>query len=276
MTKDARQGGIASHFQNSNPATLVFGGGNDAIDQARKVVQDAKDWLSFKHGSLSERYVHGEIDIVVESSAGADLGEYHLLFRSIPFGHHEGHWTAASANPNHLHSCSGDYVADGSQYGVLGICHAVHGPNGIIPSTVWLKGPKKGDDLDRDIFATSLDDRLKPGESLSDREIGVFGVADAVEDCGCIAGLVKRRSEVLNGILGDVGEIIGQARGHLVLVDLCDTVRIDIDDHSVWVRVSEGLDGGLKAPKVRASPCESLPWRLEWIQKHDVEAPEES
>lgn len=73
-------------FEKPNSDRLSFRSVNDARDFAKQSVQNGRDWLAFHNLDFSKRYVEGDLEIVLNLSAGKSSSDCQLVFFAIPQG----------------------------------------------------------------------------------------------------------------------------------------------------------------------------------------------
>ena len=241
------QGGTDHSEQTKSPA-LRFGCREDALNYANKVLENGIDWSARKNRRITDRYEEGEVDVVVECAATLDGTKYHLLFGAVPNrsenGHAAGDPRFFAVNAADPHSIGGEPCApgaDGNERGMLRIGEFVHGPKGVIPTLVRLEGPKKRNDVTWQILAPSGDNVRESGSGVSKRKVARFRSGFPAQSGAGISGLVESVPQVLDGVMHEVSDGVGNARGHLDLVKLSDAITVHLNDNGVWAFLLESV-----------------------------------
>lgn len=212
----------------SEPPTLCFRSSNDALDYAHHVVEDSNSRLAAQSLDALDRYVKGDVCLVLRAHFTRNSRYSDLMLLSIPTGVGRGE-AAGKAVDVGMNSdlapatwewsrrlgnlCCSEEIElteierhQGAVF--VGVTQAVQGPEGVIPSVVWLEAPKQRDDFRWQIIAGTpiVNVVVEIGEGVGGRKVstrplrlagGDFaggkgsGVSDLIEGGMKIAGRVK-------------------------------------------------------------------------------------
>jgi len=231
----------------SKSSGLSFQSSKDAINYAKQITEDAKHWVSTHNIHLVERYIKGELQIVVlNECAGCGNGKYDLLFNNIPFGYqNSGRSIGRTRNLRMTNVHSTRFNPDRSEHPVL-ICSAypIESPNEIIPSFVWLETSQERKNILIEIFGPSLfEHALKISKTVGNGEIGLLGGTDGfASNRNSVPRLIQGDSEIVNRIGGDNCKFIRKRFGKFNLVKIVNSIRICLSDSGVWLSIEKDLD----------------------------------
>jgi hypothetical protein len=114
---------------------------------------------------LINRYHEGHLHIELKMASGTDAAEYDLILGAVPSRHR---YTAMASNAPPLHMHSRDDSDRDQELMFVGVTEAVQGPQGIIPSLVWIERSKERQDFIRDVVAAfAANDIVKPGRVIT-------------------------------------------------------------------------------------------------------------
>ena len=99
-------------FNEADTFGLRFESHDDALDFARKSVEDGNRWLAVHKLDIAERYARGECEIRLICTARLKVAEYHFIFRAIPNGHGHRPFTNKAATHVDVTSEHGDGAND--------------------------------------------------------------------------------------------------------------------------------------------------------------------
>src|SRR5208283_926226 len=171
-----KRGVILEKSDKSKPSHLRFKSSKDAVNYAKQITEDAKHWITTYNVHLIERYIKGELQIVIlNDCAGFGDGKYDLLFNNIPFGYQNcGRTIDRTRNMPMTNVHSTRPNPDRSEHPVL-ICSAypIECPNEIVPSFVWLERSQERKNILMEIFGPSLlEHTFKIAKAVGNGEIG--------------------------------------------------------------------------------------------------------
>jgi hypothetical protein len=127
----------------------------------------------------------------------------------------------------------------------LGVTELVQGPEGVIPSLVWLEPPKYRSDFRRQIptnVPRTVDVVVEVGQRVGEGKVGLFELNVPTRDRGGVAGLVEGGSEVAGNIEQNAGKHLGQLSRELDLVNMLSRLRIFINDMGPRVTIDKVID----------------------------------
>jgi hypothetical protein len=180
----------------SEPTYLRFRNQQDALDFANGGIQHRKRWNPDKFRHFAERYIKGELEIVLEIPAGPDHAEYHFVFFKVP----DGSWNAGvPADKARLHRPKMIAEHRSTEDAVLTVvAEPIQCPNGFVPSLVRLERAKQREDIRWEILASpaSYHISFELGRSVSNWEVGAFRLDNARKNGSDIPRLIKCGSEI--------------------------------------------------------------------------------
>ena len=126
----------------------------------------------------------------------------------------------------------------------LGVTHLVQGPQGIIPSLVWVEPPKQRDDFRRAIIGDlpAKNIVIKSGQVIAEREVGSLWIGFSACDSGSVATLIEHGSEIADGIENDAIKHGWKPPSKSDLVTLMSGYRIILNNVGPWLIVDKGAD----------------------------------
>lgn len=225
---------------------LRFKSQDDAFDFARKCVEESRSFLASSGvGGFSERYERGELELVLSLRSKRSPSKYRLTFRAIPFGRSEPLCDAVSVD---FPLKSSDVDSNGGHNFVLGpVAHAVHGPEHVIPSMVWLEAQHQVEDCCGDVAGstktaspTVCDDSLG-----TKREMGV-GTAFTGRTCNAVSGVIKAAAKIDNHIKCDEGDANWHRLNEFDLVDVLPAINAELSKWLAWATINVGSDSLLE------------------------------
>ena len=232
----------------SESSHLRFQSSEDAINHAKQVTKDAKDWIAAHNVHLVERYIKGELRIVVlNDCAGFGDRKYDLLLSNVPPRGHESYRTGNTIEGTDVHSTR--HHPDGGKHPML-ICSAypVECPNEVVPSFVWLESPQERKNILMEIFGPflpehTLEHNFKFAEAIGDGKIGFPGDLNRTRsNCNSMPCLIQGGSEIVNRIRGNNCKFIRERLGEFDLVNLINSIRIGLSDSGVWPCIEKNID----------------------------------
>jgi hypothetical protein len=223
----------------SDPLALGFSGPEDAVNFARNGIEDSNRWSGRDAVRFVKRYAEGEACIVFNMTAGLDHCEYDLVFGGVIEGV-KNPSAARNYGPVYHHTVTNN--AHRHQEAVLiGIAELVEGPKGIIPLLMWLERPKERTDLRRQVFAPTLNVRIKINDAVPERKVSVLGFDDSRPHGYGISTLIKAGSKRFDGLDGSVGPTVRNLAVKLKGMDR-NALRINLTNVVTWFTFKEGGD----------------------------------
>jgi hypothetical protein len=119
----------------------------------------------------------------------------------------------------------------------LGVTELVQGPEGVIPSFVWIEPAKQRYDFRGAILADlpAFNIVIEAGKVISERKVSSFGVSLATCDSGSVASLVQHSPHIANGVKEDAGEHFRQLLREFDFVNIRSRLRILINNVGPWL-----------------------------------------
>lgn len=231
--------GAPARSNKADPPALRFSSAEDAINFARDGIEDSNRRSGRDAVKLVKRYVEGELHIVLKLAAGVDHREYDLIFFAVKEGGNNPYPTGHDSFIDH-HASAVD--ANGHQEPVfIGVTQFVQGPEGVIPSFMWLERAKERADIRRQIFAPALNVRIEVNNTVPEGKVSILRLSDASPHGDGIPALIETGSERFYGLNRDVCPTIGDFAVKLKGMD-SHALRIDFSDVVTWFTFEEGGD----------------------------------
>src|SRR5438445_1012618 len=200
---------------------LRFDSHYDAVNYARKVVADARNWLAIDKLNIAECYEKGVIVIHCEFGINGSLDKYHLVFGAIPAGRI---WETeiASTLPFSGHAVlrHPDRPDDSV---LIGITKLVQGPEKIVPSFVWLERAHHVENFLRGVFSQTVKGHVEVGALGSNREERVIS-GSLIERSDGTDRLIESGSKIINCVDDVTIECQWHRFSQLELEELVSTV----------------------------------------------------
>jgi hypothetical protein len=234
-----RQGSAFSELlEQTDPPALCFGGPQDAINFARDGIQDANRRAAFDTVDVVKSYMEGNIHIVLQISFRGDPSKYDAIFVPLPSEHKLS--GACSPHLIDVYSPGADtYWHKESVF--VGVTKLVDGPEGIIPSLVWLERSKERTNFWAQIPTSPFDVVIQSDGRISEGKISILGVRNAAQNASSIATLIQAGSEGFDGLDGRIGPTIGDVARKFQTVD-SKAIRLYLSSTSGWVLLEEYLN----------------------------------
>jgi hypothetical protein len=226
---------------------LRFDSSDDALDFARKCVEDGNRRFASQRFDLVKRYRELDLDIVVQLHDGVSHQNHDLISRAVPSGGGKLH-VAGVSHIEVLDVHSGPTERDWHQLGVLAAGDLVQCPEGAIPSLVWLERPRKRRDLLRDILASAHRARFVGRVTCEGKVRRLEGSATCRNGRG-VHGLVKCVPKVLSD-LSHHDPPVGEFRWELDLQDVMSGLRVALNRYGASVLLKECASVPLKITNV--------------------------
>jgi hypothetical protein len=227
----------------SQPTALRFRTHQDALDFARHGTDDSNRIFRALEFDIAKRYQKSEVYIDLRVTAGADAHEYDLIFRAVPlkgFGNSDrsGDWSVESGTECNTIEPRNDPA--GGKGCVNRITHLVHGPEGVIPSLVWLEPAKERHNVLGDVFADATLEKIFQVVGAScDWKSSFSRLSFSGSDSGCVSGLIETGAEGQERFGGDILADGGKTVCKLNAEYFCNAVRIQVFAFGVWVLFDE-------------------------------------
>jgi hypothetical protein len=226
--------------EQSEPPRLSFDSREDALDYARKLVEDSRRWLSVHNVNLRQRYEDARLEIAVECRTAPDAEQFHLIFRAIPDGRpHEmselnvAEYGVVETKGSGVHRNRSDDLV------FVGITEFVQSPQKVIPSLVWLKRHHQVEDVFRDLLGGARDSTLRFGYVVTEREMSMLTVL-ASSDADSKSGLVESGAKIVKRIEDNTWQFDWQRLCEFDLVRILGAIRVYVHESGVWIAVREG------------------------------------
>jgi hypothetical protein len=254
----------------AEPTALCFRSAQDAIDYAHHLTQESNRRFAAIDLDAVNRYVKGDVSLVVRMRTEFGSRECDLVFVRVPIGISAAQATANDtgaaivgklekvAIPNDRRwllrnlrdgeLCPSDI--EGSEGAVLlGVTELVQSPEGIISSFVWLEAPKQRCDFRRQICANlpfAVDIVVESGRVVSERKVGFLEPLLPGGNRAGVSGLVQYGSEVVRGVKNDTGQCGWQPPCEFDLVKVLSGLEILVNSVGPWLCAYELVDFGIE------------------------------
>jgi hypothetical protein len=145
----------------------------------------------------------------------------------------------------------------------LGVTELVQGPEGGVPSFVWLEAPKQRYDFRREVIADapSFNIEIEGGQVRTEWEIGGFGIgALPPSNCASVADLIENGPQIIGRVEQDAGENVGELSREFDFVDILARLRLLIDEvgpRAIFASAPEGVDNAAEVVDVMLCTRES-------------------
>ena len=126
------------------------------------------------------------------------------------------------------------------------ITNLVECPDEVIPTLVWVEPSKERCDIRWEIFAPAFNHVFELSGSVRDGEGSVFQSSVAKRAGCCESSLIQSRAEGFSSLGGVIGEAGGKGFGQATFMQLIDSLRIQLNDMSVWFFVEKSLDPSIE------------------------------
>jgi hypothetical protein len=263
-------------------AALSLGSHQDALDFVAHSVEDQFCRPIAENFNAIDRYRKGEFAAYLEIIAGRHGHQCHLAFSRVP-PDSSTCWTSNVAlGPTMVDFGveGGRGVIDGERYEsavFLGITELVQGPEGIIPSFVWVESSKDREDFRRQMFArfsSPIDMGIELIESVGEREVGLFRRDFATSHSGGVSGLVEHGAKVIYGIENDAWQHDRQWLGELDFVKILSGLRLFINEVGPWVTVDKLRLNSIEVGDVMLCANERQTWAMEQVRHGKIRSDE--
>jgi hypothetical protein len=219
----------------AEPDRLSFKSHDDALNYARKLVEDSNRWLVVHEFNAANRYMLGDVEIRINFTAGLNAENFHFVFRAIPDRVHN-----VSAVPRKvIHHKATAVNSDGAdELMFIGVTELVQCPQEVVPSFVWLERAHEVNDFFRQVFAPASYAVLKFSFVVGEGEVGESSALPKCDGDG-IQGMIEGGAQVVNGVNSDMSQSGGHGLGELDLMHILRCIRIELNDVTVWVAIEE-------------------------------------
>jgi hypothetical protein len=234
----------------SKSNTLRFESHDDALNYVDKLCENNIRWLSINKLDIAHRYIVANLAICVRCSMRGLAKEFHFVFRSIPSGRthlHTSYNNAAFERQTADNNCG-----RGDKSVFIGIAEFVQCPENIVPSFVWLEPVDDVDNVLREVFASPFDGILEVDKVWSDRKESVLSLSNSENS------LVESGTQIIDNIGSNPVQGYWQGLNELDLMNFLRSVRVNINDVSVWVTISESNPLPFKITKVMLCSLDTI------------------
>jgi hypothetical protein len=156
----------------------------------------------------------------------------------------------------------------------LGVTELVYGPEGIIPSFVWLEASKERYDFRVKVpanFPISVNIFVKLVKGVREGEVSFCPTRTAGGDSGSISALIQNGPEIINCIENDAREHFWDWLSESELMDLLSGIRIKIDESGPWLFAEELINKRFEIADVMLCATGGKPRAVEQLT-HDPKA----
>jgi Domain of unknown function (DUF4070) len=246
-------------------AAFAFRGHQDALDYTAHVREDVARWSISDRFDVANRNVNRNIGCDLRLHSGLSDEECDFLFVGVP--------SATSGRPSHTDDIASVKDAgltnlDGDQGGMfLGVTESVQGPQGVIPSLVWLLPPKQRDDFRRAVYAyfPTINVVINSGRVVAERKVCPLRVRLPAGNGSGVTDLIQASSKIVGDVEEDTGKSVRQFLSELDLVDMLPRMRVLIDDVGVRVAIDKLVYNQFEVTDVVLCPNECQTRAVEQI-----------
>ncbi len=230
-----------------------FSQGDDLLNEADQLVKDSNNWLAAHNLNFVERYIQGELEIIVNFIVLKRNEKYDLVIAAIPFWSNNfcSSLSYSDIRKAHINLDSGRckhfvFVRD---------AYPVECPKKIVSSFVWLEGAQKREDARTKIIETPFNHFFELDLTVCKGEISLAPTINrSRKNSGGIPSEIKSAPKIVNNISRYRGEVIRKWLSELDFMNVNPPLRIGINNKLVWFRFEKNLDSFLKINKVFLSP----------------------
>jgi hypothetical protein len=253
----------------SKSAALCFRSAEDAINYAHHLTEDSNRRFANLSLNAIERYVKGDVCLVLRVCFDWCTCECDLVFVRVPTGVSctdqsgdkaalrlvgelertvivpaDDCWLGGNTHVGDLSATEIEWH-QGTMF--LGVTELIQSPEGVIPSLVWTETPKQREDFRGQIPATSAFDNVpKSGEIVPKRELTPLRFDSSRRDGSGVAGLVKDGAEIVGGVENDARQIGRQPPHKLDFKKILSAINIVLNDFGPWLIADKLVDFGIK------------------------------
>lgn len=232
--------GAVDLLEQPHRAGCLFDHGDDVASSRGHLIERVLDRLRRERINIVESYKRGDLEVVLRLGSARHDCQHHLILRAVPSG-----WKFKA---DHLVKVdvSGVVTADANRSGgkglvLVGVAHFVHGPEGVIPSFVWIKRSHDFEDFLGQVLRGPGFATLNFSSRVPEGEVGVFAELRIDGDCDGVSGLIERGAHAVDRIEGSRAERVGQWLEQLDLMNV-DVWKAELNDLGVWVTVHESSE----------------------------------
>jgi hypothetical protein len=228
----------ASSNQSDAPG-LCFGSHQDALDFVGNGIENQRRWMATHEFRFSKPYEHSDLCLGVNLRAKTRAHSCDLVFIAVPFEHR------GDDPANYLEIMKGGSPrlwGDRGENAVLcGVTELVKGPEGIIPSLVWLKAPEERFDVVGQISAPTPDVVLNIGGGVASGKFSASRDGDTVCECDSGPNVVESGSEPFDCLGCRDFTFVRDRLKKSDLVRLCNSVSVWLGEIDIYYGVHERL-----------------------------------
>jgi hypothetical protein len=249
-------------FDNADSLSLGFSSPKDALNFSREIAEDGKHWTASKHWNIAERYAKGHINVVVRCRVADHPRNYDFIFSSIPTGRLISKYRFVKRGPsNEIRLSDVDSrLDDGSVF--MNVANLVEGPEGRIPSLVWLQGHKYSLDFVRYVHSFRFELAAKVASRIAKRK-SCFIPESSRNDCA--SAMIQRRPQVLYGGNRSLDDMGGQASFKANLVLHVNTLGVKLGNSFITVRSKKSATQRLQVFDVLFCPANTFKSRSKFL-----------
>jgi hypothetical protein len=252
-------GAVANDGPAQETGRLRFNGHNDALDFARKSVEESRRWLAARGLTVAERYKQGQLYLALAIKPTSRLYPNHikLLLRAVPPQNSD---VGRSLEKTETCLCAEKEVGkiDVQLENNLVFIRArqpTHGVKEVVPSTVWLESLEERYEIGRDVPTVTSDNFINAPRIASKRKVVVPFLAPKLK-CGSIDNLVQRMPEIVEGIGCSNPQSPRRFMGDPNLDQLITGLTVYLGEWHASALLSEDVAFSFKLVDVFPSPCE--------------------
>jgi len=129
----------------------------------------------------------------------------------------------------------------------LGVTELIQGPEGVIPSFVWVEAPKQRQDFRWQILAAATANyRVESGKIVPEGELSTFRIDFSSRDGARVTRLVENCAEIISGVENYAGEIGWKPPRELDLVKVLTSYEILLNNFGPWLVIHKLIDFGIE------------------------------
>lgn len=207
---------------------LCFRSAQDAIDYAHHVAEDSNRRLAALCLDAVERYVKGDVCLVITANFVRHSCQCDLVFIGVPVGIFDTHSADKSPRVDDVGNIDHAVVPknrgelrnqqranvrpadiEGNERAVfLGVTELIQGPEGVIPSFVWVEAPKQRQDFRWQILAAATANyRLDSSRVVPEGKLTSFRIEFSSGHRASVTTLVQDCAQIVSGIKNNVGQL---------------------------------------------------------------------
>jgi hypothetical protein len=220
---------------------LSFDTGQDALDYAAEVTQEFDGWLRQSQANIVKAYKDGQIELLLQFRCPLPLPSHWPISIRSGMVHLVGHGIERKSTPALERDLDHGDMGFCSQQGLmlLKAGQLVECPEGVVPSSVWLKRSHEIKHCGGDVLRPVSPLRVQINGVVTERKVSV--VASFPDGhCDEVAGMVKSTAQVDQRIACESADPVGKRLREPEEAEIVSWIeRIVLNDQCVWLTLSE-------------------------------------